>query len=445
MAPICVLIYNYKLLLLLAGMVITVNMMITVAIAIKIEELHVMSYALGGWLPPIGIEYRVDHLTVLLLVIITTVSLFAFLHSIGFIKNNLQDKQISYFYALFLLSIAGFTGMVMANDIFNIYVCLEIASLASYGLVALGNDKALIAAFQYLVLGSVAALFILLGIGLLYMMTGTLNMTDLSQKLYNKINLIPVKYGIIFIITGILLKMAYFPMHLWLANIYAYAPVSVVIFLSGITSKISLYMLLRVIFNMVGREQFYLHFSALIILLKIMSYMTIVLGSVYAIFSTNLRKVFAFSTVTQLGYMILVIVEIKNIEVLFILMLAHSLSKMVLLMCHETTRHSYKNSLTKLCVGFNIASLIGIPITLGFTGKWLLLSSLAKQDARYSFFVIALGGVLTALYGWKVIMSNIVKSYTIVIATMLNFILALNSKTLIIYSKLIAKSLLKGY
>ncbi|AIL65807.1 Na(+)/H(+) antiporter subunit D [Rickettsiales bacterium Ac37b] len=444
-APICVLIRNYVVLLFLVGVATVLNIIITVAIIIKIQSVHTISYAFGSWLPPIGIEYRIDHLSSLLLVIITTVAFFAFLHSINCIKNKIPDKQISLFYALFLLSIAGFTGMVVTNDLFNMYVFLEIASLASYGLVALGDDKALIAAIQYLILGSIAALFILFGIGLLYMMTGTLNMTDLFQKLIHKIELVPVKYGIIFMVTGVLLKMAFFPMHLWLANIYAYAPPSVGVLLSGITSKISLYMLLRIIFNIIGVDQFYSNFSALISCLKMMSYMAIIFGGIFAILSTNIRKTLAFSTISQLGYMVIVIVDIRNIEPLFLLMIAHSLSKMTLLMFQDKEEHSYKGFTTNICVAFNIASLIGIPITLGFSAKWVLLSSLSQEGAWYSFIVIVIGSILTALYGWKIVKSNITKSYTIVFATILNFILALNSKSLIIYSKLIASNLLKGY
>lgn len=429
----------------MTGAVISINIILTVITIFKIQKIYTISYAFGGWLPPVGIEYKVDHLTTLLLCIIAIVSLLSFLQSINFLQEKIENQHLSSFYALFLFSMAGFIGIVMANDLFNIYVFLEIASLSAYGLVAIGNDKALIAAFQYLIIGSIAALFILFGIGLLYMMSGTLNITDLSQKLTNKIGLIPVKYGIIFIVTGVLLKMAFFPMHLWLANIYAYSPSFVKVFLSGITSKICLYLLLRVIFNIVGIEEFYINFSGLIICLKIMSYMAIVFGSIYAILNINIYKVLAFSTISQLGYMVLAIVHTCGMESLFLLMIGHSLTKSTLLMCNENQNLCYKKSLTNICIAFNVASLIGIPITLGFTSKWLLLSSLAKQEAWVSFICIVIGGVLTAFYGWKILVSNMMRNYSIVFATFLNFIVILNSKNLTIYSKLIAKTLLKGY
>src|SRR5262249_5705621 len=186
-----------------------------------------LSYHLGGWDPPWGIEYRVDLLNgfVLLLVsLICAVTIPAAARAIAF---ELEESKQARFYCLFLICVAGLLGIAVTGDAFNAFVFLEISSLSTYVLIALGPDRrALLAAYRYLIAGTVGATFYVIGIGLLYLVTGTLNMADLSAQLGaawgDHSRAVIAALG--FITVGIGLKLALFPLHAWLPNAYTYAP-----------------------------------------------------------------------------------------------------------------------------------------------------------------------------------------------------------------------------
>ncbi|GAF92899.1 unnamed protein product, partial [marine sediment metagenome] len=141
-------------------------------------------YYLGGWEPPWGIEYVVDHLNAFILVIVAFIALMVAIYSKKSVEQELPEK-IVYFYCIFLLQVTGLLGIVVTGDMFNLYVFLEIASLAGYALIAIGEDGAPFASFNYLIFGTIGACFYLLGVGYLYINTGSLNIADLSQILPN--------------------------------------------------------------------------------------------------------------------------------------------------------------------------------------------------------------------------------------------------------------------
>ena len=191
-----------------------------------VQQHGVVSYAIGSWPPPWGIEYRLDaanaFLLLLLGIIATAVAPFAWTS----VAAEVPRDQHYLFYALHCLCLAGLAGITVTGDAFNIFVFLEISSLSTYVLIALGRDRrALLAAYQYLILGTIGATFFVIGIGLLYLETGTLNLADLAQRLADVRGKRSVLAALAFITVGISLKLALFPLHMWLPNAYAYAPV----------------------------------------------------------------------------------------------------------------------------------------------------------------------------------------------------------------------------
>ena len=169
------------------------------------------------------------------------------------VSSEIQEDQINLFWCMFLLCLTGSLGIVATGDAFNVFVFLEIASLSTYSLIALGRDRrALMASFQYLVMGTVGATFILISIGLLYMMTGTLNMVDLASRLPELRDTTTVQAAFAFLTVGVSLKIALFPLHQWLPNAYTYAPSTVTVFLAATSTKISLYVLLRFFYTVFG-------------------------------------------------------------------------------------------------------------------------------------------------------------------------------------------------
>ncbi len=212
-----------------------------------------ISYQLGGWAPPWGIEYQIDVVNGFVLLIVAAIGAVVLPYARVSVAHELPEDQQTTFYTALLLCLTGLLGVTITGDAFNLFVFLEISSLSSYVLIALGRDRrALTAAFQYLVLGTIGATFIVIGVGLLYMVTGTLNMLDLAARLPPMAESRTVLAAFAFLTVGAGLKLALFPLHFWLPNAYAYAPSVVTAFLAATATKVSIYILLRFFFTVFG-------------------------------------------------------------------------------------------------------------------------------------------------------------------------------------------------
>jgi len=204
------------------------------------------NYQMGNWPAPYGIELGVDAFSALVLLVITGASSLALLAGRRSLDSDIEEERQPLFYAAWLLALAGLVGIPVAADAFNIFVFMEISSLASYVLIAGGRDRrALPAVFKYLIMGTIGATFYLIGIGLIYLMTGTLNLADMELRIHEVADQRPILVAAGFITIGLALKAAVFPLHVWLPNAYTYAPNVVTVFLAACATKVSLYLLLR--------------------------------------------------------------------------------------------------------------------------------------------------------------------------------------------------------
>ena len=210
-----------------------------------------ISYEMGGWAPPIGIEYRIDGLNAFVLMIVSGVAALVMPYARRSVAVEIPAERQAFFYTAFLLCLTGLLGVTITGDAFNVFVFLEISSLSTYALVASGawrNKRALTAAYNYLIMGTVGATFFVIGIGMLYMITGTLNMADLAMRIAEHGDSRTLRMGFVFIFVGIGLKLAMFPLHLWLPNAYSFAPSAVTSFIAATATKVAVYVLLRFMF-----------------------------------------------------------------------------------------------------------------------------------------------------------------------------------------------------
>lgn len=238
--------WGFSTLISLASLVMSIDM------ALQVQQSGTISYLMGGWAAPWGIEYIVDPLSAFLLLIISGISSGVLLAARKSIEKEIPEKQLSLFYAAYLLSLTGMMGICITGDAFNIFVFLEISALSGYVLIAMGapaDRRALTAAFQYLIIGTIGATFILIAIGLIYMMTGTLNIADIANRFPEIADTRPARAAVGFAIVGIAIKLAMFPFHIWLPNGYSYAPSAVTAFLAGTATKVSVYLLIRFLFT----------------------------------------------------------------------------------------------------------------------------------------------------------------------------------------------------
>jgi len=255
-------------------------------------------YKMGGWMPPIGINLVVDGFSVLMLIAIGVVSFASTLFSIRYME--LYTSKLRY-YSLFLLMVAGMNGVVLTGDMFNLYVFLEIASIASYALVAFGCEhEELEASFRYLVLGCIASCFILFGIALLYGTLGTLNMAHMAQKIQAAGINRTVVFALVSLLMGFSVKAALVPFHAWLPDAHPAAPAPISSMLSGILIKVlGIYAMARVLFNVIGVSA---QISTTLIWIGVAS---MFIGAVLALGQWDFKRLLAYSSISQVGFVVM--------------------------------------------------------------------------------------------------------------------------------------------
>jgi len=278
-----------------------------VATFYQVTQTGEVQYFLGGWESPrgIGIELRIDHINGLVAMVVAAVAVIVALYSARRVKDEF-DGKIPLFYALFLLSTTGLIGMTLAGDAFNLYVLLEVASLTGYALVAMGKDRrAAMSAFHYIIMGTIGASLYLLGVGYLYIKTGSLNMGDI-QRIIVDLDLRSseiIQVAFILILIGVWIKMAFFPLHGWLPNVYSHAPPTSGALLAPLVTKVSVYVMIRMMLTVFGPETVFagLPWSGIVVWLAVID---IVVASFLALSQTNLRRMLSYLIIAEVGYMV---------------------------------------------------------------------------------------------------------------------------------------------
>ena len=415
-APLCLLFRNDKYLYILSLLVGTFSVIACGWMLIYTSDSAELAYHLGGWAPPFGIAYKIDALNALVAFLLSIIFLFVFLYIPRSFAIELADRHRYPIYSALFISQSGFTGVVVTDDLFNIYVFLEMAALAGYGLTATrGKPDALIAAYQYLILGTLGAIFILLGIGYLYVLSGTLNLSDLSVRLPPLLDTPAGLAALVFIVIGLFLKIAIFPLHFWLPRVYTYTPSAISALFSGISSKVALYLLIRFYFDIFGAASFSAHLSNILLLLGSLS---ILFGSFVACRQKNIKKMMAYSSIAQLGYIVVGagLLSATGLAAALIHLFNHAIIKCMLFLALGCVVYRMGNctlvelrGLSKRMPWTTVAlvigglGLIGVPLTSGFISKWYLIAAALQENAWLIVFVVLIGSLLSLIYVWRLI------------------------------------------
>lgn len=381
---------------------------------------HSYAYFMGSWPAPYGIELGIDSFSAILLLVITGASSLVLLGGVRSLEGEVEQHRQPLFYSAWLLVLAGLSGIVVSADAFNIFVFMEISSLASYVLIAGGPDRrALRAVFNYLMMGTIGATFYLIGVGLIYMMTGTLNLADMQLRIQEVADQRPILVAAGFITIGLALKAAVFPLHAWLPHAYTYAPHVVSAFFGACATKVALYVLLRfdfVVFqqNLIDHD---LQFSYFLMPLAILA---ILVTSAAALFEYHLKRLLAYSSVAQIGYIMLgaSLVNKAGLTAGILHIFNHALAKGALFLavaCLAMRLPSLRiNDLAGAArcmpwtmAAFTIAglSLIGTPGTAGFISKWYLILAVLNEGALGISLVavIVASSLMAVFYIWRVV------------------------------------------
>jgi len=268
------------------------------AIALALVGENPQSENIGGWAPPVGISLALDSFNLIFLIIINVVGLIAGIFSVGYMR--MYTSKLRY-WSLLLVMIGGMNGLCLTQDLFSLYVFFEIATISSFALVAFGTyHEELEAAFKYLVLGTVAATFVLLGVALVYGLTGTLNMGGLAHHI-NQHGMDPLlKFALIVLVVGLTSKAALVPFHAWLPDAHSSAPAPVSALLSGVLIKtVGIYALARVMFTIFPPSQEFLN------VLIVLGIFSMIGGGLLALGQWDLKRGLAYSSISQIGYVAL--------------------------------------------------------------------------------------------------------------------------------------------
>lgn len=416
-ALLCLLIRNRSACRLFASAVAWGCLAMAVSLLTTVQETGPISYHLGGWLPPLGIEYRVDLLNSYVLVIVAMISAVVLPFGLGHWGLSIPEGREYLFYSAFLLCISGLLGITITGDVFNVFVFLEITSLSSYALIAMGRSRrALRSAFTYLIMGTVGGTFILIGIGMLYLATGTLNMVDIADRLSGVYGSRTVLVAFAFLSAGVGIKLAVFPLHHWLPNAYAYAPATVSAFLAATATKVSYYVLVRIIFTLFGVVYIFenLKFHTVLIPLSLLAMFA---GSIVAIYQTNVKRLLAYSSVAQIGYMTLGLsfASLNGLTGGLVHLFNHALMKGGLFLVLASVMHAIasneiedlrglgrKMPVTMAAFVLGGLSLIGVPGTVGFISKWYLVMASLEKGWYPIAVLILLSSFLAVVYIWRV-------------------------------------------
>ena len=419
-APLCVLFGNRKIAWTLAFLASLLSLLCSTHLLLQVLDGDVLTYHLGGWAPPLGIEYRIDAANAFVLFLISAISTVVLPYALKSLAHELTKVSHTLFYCCYLLCFTGLLGVVATGDAFNVFVFLEVSSLSTYVLIAMGAERdkrALTSAYDYLILGTIGATFFVIGIGFLYMATGTLNMVDLANRLPEMASNRTVQAAFAFIVVGMGLKAAIYPLHLWLPGAYTHAPSVVTTFLAATATKAAVYVLLRFMFS-VFQPTFAFEVQTLTWVVMPLAILAMFAASIIAVFQSDLKRLLAYSSVAQVGYMILgiALATTTSLTATVIHLFNHGITKGALFMVVGAfvmrRGSSFAAKLTGLgkqmpwtSAAFVIAglSLIGVPGTAGFISKWVLIDAALENNYWWLAILIVASSLLAVVYVWKMV------------------------------------------
>lgn len=397
-----------------------VSFAIAVTLTIAVLDGQILNYAMGGWEAPFGIALSVDPYSAIVLLIVTGAGAASLLAARPSINQQIESERQPLFYSAWLLALSGLVGIVVAADAFNVFVFMEISSLASYILIAGGPDRrALPAVFKYLIMGTIGATFYLIGVGMIYMMTGTLNLADMEARIGDVTDINPILVAAGFITIGLSLKAAVFPLHVWVPNAYTHAPHMVTVFLAACATKVSLYVLIRFDF-MVFQSKLAEHEMQFALFMMPLAILGILIASAVAIFEGHLKRLLASSSIAQIGYIVLgaSFISVAGLSASAAHMFNHALAKGGLFLAVACLAYQYKDlRLDQLggasarmpwtCAAIVVCglSLIGVPGTAGFISKWLLIGA-ALESGAWGWGLVAIilvSSLMAVVYIWRIV------------------------------------------
>ena len=368
-------------------------------------------YVFSGWSVPFGIEWVADGLASIILVVLSVLGLLGVVFTGATFPKALGGRIVHY-YTLILLLVSALTGMVFTRDLFNLFVFLEVAAISSYALIGVAGGRALFAAFRYLILGTLGASLYLLGVSYLYAVSGTLNMTDMVDRLPLLLSSKALVGGLLFMFIGLGIKMALVPFHAWMPEAYTYAPDSISPILASLVTKVALLAWVRIIYWVLNAPVVIFNIPVLA-LVAVLGAMAAVIGAFLALAQRDIKMMFAYGGISHIGIILIGIGQGNSTGyvggVFYLLNDAVMQAGLFFLAgvasCHYGIRTIddlgrfgkqapwLLGSLIILAFG-----MIGLPPTGGFFGKWNIILGAFEAGSYFSVAAVLLSTLLTLAY-----------------------------------------------
>ena len=403
----------------IAAFVTGVCFIFSLIFAFMISEGERVKYVVLDYYSSIGIEVVLDSLSIYMMVVMSGISLAILLYSVPSIKKEVREKAIGWYYTLYLLLLSAMFGIIMTNDLFNLYVFVEVVGISACALVIIKNDRASTeATLKYLLLTAIGSGFLLFGIGLTYAVTGHLNLDHVHYSLAIFSYDLPfLMWTIItFYFIGFGIKAALMPFHVWLPDAHSKAPTASSAALSGLVVKAYIIGLIKV-YNVLMQAPLF-DFTHIKITILILASIAMIAGSFFAYVQHDLKRRLAYSSVAQIGYIFLGLSlgTVSALTAAFLHILHHGVVKACLFMTagsiyYQTEETDVRNlsglgfKMPITFTAFTIASLsmIGLPLFSGFITKWYLAVGSIEADNYIFVVLIVISGLLNALYFFPII------------------------------------------
>jgi multicomponent Na+:H+ antiporter subunit D len=417
-APLCVLLRSRIVAWLLFLTAAAGSLACAVLLAVRVARDGTLRYEMGGWPAPAGIEFVVSDFNTPVLLLVSFVAVVAAVYSRRSVAEEVDARRTRLLYACLCLTLAGLLGLTVTGDVFNAFVFLEISSLSTYALIAMGRRRrALVASFRYLVIGTVGATFVLLGIGLAYAVTGTLNMADLAHRLSDVDGNRALYAAVVFVFVGLAVKMAVFPLHAWLPGAYAEAPSAVSTFVAAASTKVAIYVFCRLAFTVFGAT---LVFGTMPIgrVGLLLACLAMLVGSAAACFQQDLKYLLAWSSVAQIGYILagISLATTAGVSAAYLHVINHAVLKAALFAAAGLLVLRLGSARLTALAGLGrrmpwtfaaivVAGLglVGVPPTAGFVSKWALAAALLDAGAWPVLVAVLASSLLALVYVGRVI------------------------------------------
>ncbi|SET06686.1 multisubunit sodium/proton antiporter, MrpD subunit [Natronincola peptidivorans] len=382
-------------------------------------------YNFGSWTETIGVQLMIDEFSAIMAFVILTIAGLIVVYSIRDMEHEIPLQQFGSYYILVYILLFCMVGITYTNDLFNMYVFMEILSLTSCGIISIKRKKEnFLASFRYLMLNTIGSLSVLLGIALLYMVTGHLNMGEVGKVIAEVWQSYPINIlvSLGFMITGLSIKAALFPLHIWLPDAHSTAPTPSSALLSGLVVKVYIFCAAKILFRMIGQD--------IVIALDVPTYITyfaalsMIMGSIFAIGQKDIKRLLAYSSVAQIGYIFLGLglATAQGFSAALFHIISHALMKTGLFLSagaiiynkgkrdiRELDGIGYEMPITMGVFTISVLGMIGIPGINGFMSKIYLSFAVLAADKPFFLFVILASSFLNAIYYLPIVIAAFLK------------------------------------